>query len=265
MENIMFSIIVVCLNPGDKLKMTIDSILMQKYDNYEIIVKDGMSKDGSIETLPKDERIKVFRKQDHGIYDAMNQAVEHISGHYVYFLNCGDVFYNAEILRQVSIQLENNKEEKPYIFYGDIYEVITSERISSNPRIDAFACYRNVPCHQACFYKAELVRQKKFDISYKVRADYDHFLWCFFIGKAKTVYMPLLIAFYEGGGFSETKENRKRSSKEHKEITEKYMTKGQIFKYKTIMILTLSAFRTWLARNKSTAHMYNKMKSLLYK
>ena len=41
--------------------------------------------------------------------------------------------------------------------------------------------------------------QKKFDIKYKVRADYEHFLWCFFEGGAKTVYMPLLIADYEGG------------------------------------------------------------------
>ena len=96
MKNIMFSIIVVCLNPGNKLKMTIDSIRMQTYDNYEIIVKDGMSEDGSVETLPQDERIRLFQKQDKGIYDAMNQAAEHINGRYVYFLNCGDVFNDAE-------------------------------------------------------------------------------------------------------------------------------------------------------------------------
>ena len=43
-----FSIIVVCLNPGPKLNQTLDSILSQTYPSFEIIVKDGGSRDGSI-------------------------------------------------------------------------------------------------------------------------------------------------------------------------------------------------------------------------
>ena len=41
-----FSIIVVCLNPGPKLNQTLDSILSQTYPSFEIIVKDGGSRDG---------------------------------------------------------------------------------------------------------------------------------------------------------------------------------------------------------------------------
>lgn len=269
-----FSIIVVCLNAGERLKMTIESILTQTCEDYEIVVKDGMSTDGSVEALPEDSRIRVFREKDKGIYDAMNQAVKKVSGEYVYFLNCGDVFYDEDVLRKVKEQMEYSAVEQSavqtagkaqYIFYGDIHEHLTGERVASNPSMDAFGCYRNVPCHQACFYAAELMRKKQFDIKYKVRADYEHFLWCFFVGKAQTVYMPLLIADYEGGGFSETKENLKRSAREHKEIVGKYMSAGQVFKYKAIMVLTLSGVRTWLAKNEVTSHVYNRVKRMLYR
>ena len=108
------------------------------------------------------------------------------------------------------------------------------------------------------------MKEKKFNIRYKVRADYEHFLWCFFQGGAETVYMPLVIADYEGGGFSETKENRRRSAAEHKEITAKYMPSGQILKYRALMFLTLSWLRTRLAGNKITAHGYQWVKRKLY-
>lgn len=267
-----FSIVVVCLNAGDKLKMTVESILGQTCGDFEIIVKDGLSSDGCLEGLPADRRIKVFREKDSGIYDGMNQAVERAEGEYIYFLNCGDLFYGQDVLRQVEEQIEKFLSDKTeaaengagYIFYGDIYERLTGERVASNPSMDAFGCYRNVPCHQACFYGKRLMREKKFDIGYRVRADYEHFLWCFFRGGAKTVYMPFLIADYEGGGFSETRENRRVSAAEHREITGKYMSFGQILKYRAVMLLTLSRLRSWLAGNKATAHVYQKLKRSLY-
>lgn len=266
MGRIMFSIVVVCLNEGERLKAVIENIRRQTYADYEIIVKDGLSKDGSIEALPADERIKVYRRKDTGIYDAMNQAVEAVKGDYVYFLNCGDAFYGEDVLGRVAKQIEEYlRRRENAVFYGDILERVTGERVSSNPHMDAFGCYRNVPCHQACFYSAELMRHKGFDLKYHVRADYEHFLWCFFEGEADTVYMPFLIADYEGGGFSETKENRKRSEAEHKEIVKKYMSSGQVLKYRALMILSLAPLRTCISRNKVTAHIYNKLKALVYK
>ena len=94
MKHPKFSIVTVCYNAGDKLYNTINTALAQTYDNFEIIVKDGMSKDDSLSKVLADARIKVIQTPDKGIYDAMNQALEHITGDYVYFLNCGDSFYN---------------------------------------------------------------------------------------------------------------------------------------------------------------------------
>ena len=90
MKKITFSIIVVCLNAGQELLRTVDSILGQTYPHFEIIVKDGMSSDGFVEKLPGDERIRVVRQKDKGIYDAMNKGIRGASGDIIGILNSGD-------------------------------------------------------------------------------------------------------------------------------------------------------------------------------
>lgn len=273
-----FSILVVCLNPGDKLNMTLQSVKEQMFTDYEIIIKDGGSTDGSIEKLEEQlswadknteaqnfaTKIKIVRRKDAGIYDAMNQAVLESSGAYCYFLNCGDIFADADVLGDIAKFIKENPALKG-IYYGNIYERLTGEVVASNPRLDDFGCYRNVPCHQACFYEKELLLAHPFETKCHVRADYEQFLWCYFKGGAKTLFTGRLIADYEGGGFSETKENKKRSAKEHQEIVKLYMSSGQILKYKMILWITLSPLRTRLSQSEKTAGFYNRLKGLLYK
>lgn len=280
MESVFFSIIVVCLNAGVKLRETVESIRGQSEKDYEIIIKDGVSTDSDtiryLEELERenltDNRIRVYRgRKDSGIYDAMNQAVEYVRGEYVFFLNCGDCFYDGQVLAEVRKQVEMYMRDKSAarvedscIFYGNICERLTGTLVQSNPVIDDFACYRNLPCHQACFYTAGLLRERGFDSAYRVRADYEHFLWCYYRGGARTVYIPVTVALYEGGGFSETKENRKKSRQEHRKITGAYMPAGKLLKYRMIMLLTLAPVRTWIAENPVTAGGYQWLKKKLY-
>lgn len=293
----MFSIIMVSLNPGDKLFETLESVRKQSCTDYEIVIKDGGSKDGSMEKLQRylqecgkeisetqncvpDEtgeraetlvpdkmfanRIRLVQTPDKSIYDGMNQAVEHAKGAYYYFLNCGDSFYEDTVLEQLkqAIIAEGAADS---IFYGDQYDMLQQTVVASNPHIDAFACYRNVPCHQVCIYSGKLFEERGYKPEYKVRGDYEHFLWCFFEKKVQPVYVPVVIANYEGGGFSETPENRKRSAKEHKEITSLYMRKGQRCYYKFLLLITLAPLRTMMAHNPVLSGVYNKCKSVLYK
>ena len=273
-----FSIIIVCLNPGDKLADTLNSIEKQTYRGFEVIIKDGLSGDGSLsyaydlqKTWEKEQnprKLTVICRKDAGIYDAMNQAAKEAKGKYVYFLNCGDEFASETVLEEMAEFISGREG----VFYGDIRERQTGQRVASNPNIDAFACYRNVPCHQACFYSRELLLAHPFETKYKVRADYEQFLWCFFENGRRTggqkstdfFYNNMVIADYEGGGFSETGENRRLSAKEHREITGKYMSAGQLFKFRLIMLLTLSHLRTYLAENERTAGIYNRVKGMLY-
>lgn len=270
-----FSVLVVCLNPGEKLKKTLDSIRIQSYRNYEVVIKDGLSIDGSLSCIKGGHdaaygfpALRLIEKKDSGIYDAMNQAVQESKGKYIYFLNCGDVFYNENVLADMAELICRNPSDAG-IYYGNIYERLTGREVASNPKMDDFACYRNVPCHQACFYDRKLLILHPFETRYRVRADYEQFLWCFFTNelseKAAFVYGDILIADYEGGGFSETKRNRKLSSAEHKEIVRKYLSAGKVLKYRMLMWITLAPLRTWIAGNPATAGLYNKLKKSYYK
>lgn len=266
-----FSIIVVCLNPGKKLKSTLASIAGQTFQDYQVIVKDGLSSDGSLACIEEifsgsQQKLRLIQKKDQGIYDAMNQAVGEAGGRYIYFLNCGDLFADESVLKKMAAFISEKKGLG--IYYGDIRERVTGQRVASNPHMDDFGCYRNVPCHQACFYSRELLLAHPFDISYKVRADYEQFLWCYFVGMegkgTEFDYQSMVIADYEGGGFSETKENRRISASEHRKITSLYMSRGQLFKFRMILLLTLAPLRTWMAGNPRTAGIYNDLKKRLY-
>ena len=261
-----FSILVVCLNAGSKLEQTITSIQAQDFTDYEIIVKDGGSTDGSLDFLKG--QLRILQQKDSGIYDAMNQAAEAARGRYVYFLNCGDFFAERDVLSKIhSLILE--KPAKHGIYYGNIFERLTGQCVPSNPSMDAFGCYRNVPCHQACFYQRELLLEHPFDAGLAVRADYEQFLACFFAGyrgeKVTFTYGEILVCNYEGGGFSETRENRKRSEREHRIAAERYMSKGQIRKYRFLLAVTLAPLRTWISHNEKTAGIYNAIKKQIYR
>lgn len=276
MAQISFSIVVVCLNPGDKLLPTVESVLGQQYGNYEIIIKDGGSTDGSMERLPADSRIRFFTGKDTGIYDAMNQALPEMTGQYVMFLNCGDLLHDAQVLSHMAQTITHKKDadmqqpggsrkEKLHIFYGNQYNALTNSVVYSAPEVNDFTCYRNVPCHQVCFYDVRLFDQRGYDLKYRVRADYEHFLYCIYDRKAEAVYTEVLVADYEGGGFSETKENRRISAMEHGEITKHYLGREKALRYKAVMLLTLAPLRTKLAENEKYAALYNKAKTGIYR
>ncbi len=261
---ITFSIIVVCLNPGEKLNQTLDSILKQTYRDYEIVVKDGGSKDGAIEAMRQDAHIRLFAEKDTGIYHAMNQAVTHAEGDFVIFMNCGDVFHHATVLEETAHVITKEGTKQNLVLYGNTYSEKNKVLISAAPKITGFTCYRNIPCHQSCFYAIKLCKDKPYQPAYRIRADYDHFLWCFYVARAKMVYMNMTVAVYEGGGYSESKENIKRDKEEHKKITAMYMSKAELFQYRMIMLCTLAPLRRFLAENKLFSGMYHRIKKLFY-
>jgi glycosyltransferase involved in cell wall biosynthesis len=286
MKKAFFTIIVVSYNAGDKLLKTVESITRQTYTDYRILVKDGMSTDGSLEKLraaydvatageDSNKRITLMESCDNGIYHAMNIAIASLdddikaleSPSYVFFLNCGDYFRNENVLRDVHKQIvDRNLREGttlPAIYYGDIFDSSTGTKVTSNPVIDDYACYRNVPSHQACFYDLRLVKRNPFDLKYKVRADYEQFLRCYYREKAETVYMPLIIADYEGGGFSD--QNRKISEEERKDIIKMYLPASQIRKYDFLRVVTFAWLRTLISSNKVTAVPYNALKNFIYR
>lgn len=279
-----FSIITVSFNPGGKLKQTLLSVARQTCTDYEVIVKDGGSTDGSTDFLkaqsgkPYEEndlkiirevsaRIHFFEGKDKGIYDAMNQASAKAAGEFVLFLNCGDVLADDRVLERVAAVIDSKQAagQKRFVLYGDTLSEKTNVTIASAPKITGFICYRNIPCHQSCFYSTELCREKPYDLQYKIRADYDHFLWCFYRGGAEFIHMDFSVSSYEGGGYSESRENIERDKQEHRQITSAYMGGAELFKYRAMMALTLAPLRKRMAESKMFSGMYHWVKKVLYK
>ena len=296
--NVQFDIIIVSFNAGHKLAETLASVLTQEGVgdgmDYRVIVKDADSADDSVEEArrllatypaPIQNRVEILTGRDEGIYDAMNRALDACYGapghsgvripeeevRLVYFINCGDTLAETDILQSVAdgVRAESQRtgrdESRPLIFYGDVIECRTGERVSENPRIDDFALYRHVPCHQACFYDAALFLRERFDTSLRVRADYEHFLKSCYNYHARCVYLPVAIARYEGGGFSETAENRRLSAAEHRIVLKRYMDEEMIRRFDRRMKLTLQPVRTFLAEHKKTAGVYNGIRRTLYR
>ena len=105
---IKFSIITVCLNAGNDLLETVESTLKQSYDEFEIIVKDGFSKDCSIEKLPQNKKVCVYQEKDKSVYDAMNQAIAYATGDYCLFINAGDTLYEPSTLQLIADFIEKS-------------------------------------------------------------------------------------------------------------------------------------------------------------
>ena len=265
-----FSIITVSYNAGAGIKKTLQSVLRQTCDDYEIVVKDGLSTDGSIELLLTDQsmekavekyKIRIFSEQDCGVYDAMNQAIQHAQGVYFLFLNCGDTLHDETVLMQADRELEKNGQQ---LVYGDTFCEQTQATDYAAPVLSGFTCYRNIPCHQSCIYSKVLFQDKNYDISLKIRADYDHFLWCWYAAGVRPGYLGFTVSDYEGGGISEAEENRKLDQREHEIVIHRYMPKGRILEYKIRMALTLAPLRRWIAGNRMLAGVYQNIKKKLY-
>ena len=96
----MFSIITINYNNLKGLKRTVRSIFEQSYRNFDYIVIDGGSKDGSIDYLKTMQRrgLSFVSEPDNGIYDALNKGVNLSNQEYVLFVNSGDILYDKDVL-----------------------------------------------------------------------------------------------------------------------------------------------------------------------
>ncbi len=280
---VRFHIIVVSYDPGEKLRKTLDSIYSQDYRDYDVIIEDSESDDGSLTSLKdegffdedlKADRTKIFIEKDRGIYDGMNLALGRIdkgtadvsgqTAEYVLFLNCGDTLHDRQVLGVIADHVIEQTEDRLCIYYGDQYDLMRETTVSSNRRLNEFALYRNIPCHQICFYDLRLFDERGYDLRYKVRADYEHFLYCIYRRSATAEYVDVIVSDYEGGGYSESDKGRELSETEHRMITKEYMGRNAD-RYRRRLILTGAGLRTRLAESRAFSGLYNKIKTLVYR
>lgn len=192
-----FSIITIVFNDIVQIEGTINSIINQSYKNIEYILIDGGSSDGTKEKIDryinsyatitqkdieKDRSyleathklyptltFKFLSEKDNGIYDAMNKGVALATKEWINFMNCGDHFYNSDVLNKIA----SENLEGYSVIYGNT-EIIDKKH--SYILISSLRFKNRMPfCHQSSFVRTSLLSTFLFDTSYKICADNDFF------------------------------------------------------------------------------------------
>ena len=206
MTMIKFSIITICLNIEAEIGNTIASVISQSCTDYEYLIKDGVSSDGTVGVAEsfaqafaeKGISYRIISQSDSGIYDAMNQAVREAQGEWVIFMNAGDCFANSSGLDRVN---KSGCLKDADIVYGD--------RILRNKKLfryqNAYALedirYKMPFCHQSALTKRELLQNNPYSLQYRICSDYRFYLQMY-LEKKKFVYFPEAVSIYDVNGLS---------------------------------------------------------------
>ncbi len=106
-----FSIITVVKNDRDNILKTINSIKNQNFKNFEHIIVDGYSTDGTSEVIKKNiivnKQYKHLIKKDKNLYDALNYGIKISKGEYIGILHSGDIFFNNNILNLIEKEIKD--------------------------------------------------------------------------------------------------------------------------------------------------------------
>lgn len=196
----MLSIITIAYNNLEGLKKTYESLIAQDTDDYEWIVVDGASTDGSIDFL-KTTHAQWKSEPDNGIYDAMNKGIDRIDRDYMLFLNSGDCFAAPQNLSTILSTINRN----PTFIYGDALEQEENGKIREKTAKPYITVSKGLfTHHQAMIYKKTNLR---YNTQYKIASDYDftyRYLMDVVAHDLPVHYIPEPLCIFEGGGVSQT-------------------------------------------------------------
>lgn len=216
-----FSIVVVSYNAENSIENTLKSALNQQFSDYEIVCIDGKSTDNTLNIIKEyatsNKNITYLSEKDSGIYDAMNKGIKKSNGEYIYFLNCGDEFYNKNVLSTVKFNIMNNKCD---VIYGNsVTKIDNVEEIKRVKKINDFMFLQDKTiCHQAIFAKKKVFETNGyFNLNYKLCSDFEWLLRCY-KSKLKFKYIDFNICYYDLNGISSSKESFNTMLEEHTTI-----------------------------------------------
>ncbi|WP_286150956.1 glycosyltransferase family 2 protein [Bacteroides acidifaciens] len=229
----LLSIVTVCYNSAKTIERTFKSILDQQYFNYEYIVVDGGSKDGTVELIKNYEplfngRMKWKSEPDKGIYDAFNKGIDRSCGKYVWIVNSDDYLQPNAIHELEKIITKKNN---PDIISGVVRfvrnnEVIKRWSYSAESSEREFRKKRLGVAHPATIVKKSAYdRWGKYDPDFYIAGDLDWFLTMKQNG-AVIVFPQIELTNWSDGGIS-TKKQHKRLYHDWKRIYKKH-TKSQV-------------------------------------
>ena len=174
-----FSVITVVRNAVSTIEDCIKSVETQSFKDFEYIVVDSLSDDGTSELISKhlDSIDKYVREKDSGIYDAMNKAIAMCEGEYIGIINADDAYFE-DSLKRIRAAVSKNPEAE--ILYGGV-EFLSPG--TGSLLVDHTNLARTMIAHPSCFVSAHTYGELgTFNPSFKIAADYDFMLRAFIAG-----------------------------------------------------------------------------------
>lgn len=215
-----YSIITINYNNCDGLRRTIESVVNQTYTDYEYIVIDGGSTDGSVDVIKEyTDKIDYWVSEpDKGIYNAMNKGIIQAHGDYLNFMNSGDCFYDESILQ--SLMQINNVD----IIFGQA-KIINSDIVYKyKTTMTLFDLCTHGFNHQATFYKSTLFGDNEYDENLSISGDWKFTIQCVVFKNCSYQYLEKIFVLYDGTGIS-TKQYEQRKNEQYKILQELLPTK----------------------------------------
>ena len=202
-----FSIITVVKNELPKIGLTVQSIKKQTFRDFEHIVFDANSNDGTSEFLKKnlDNQNLYFRESDKGVYDAINKSFQKVNGQYIIIMHAGDFFYSENSLNQLSEFIYLNSSFDFYysniLFYNKKKKNISrvwNIKSKNNDKLNFLKI-----AHTSLCIKKEISKKIFYDDKMKISADIDYLynLCKNFNGK----YFDSFFVYMEDQGLSNSK------------------------------------------------------------
>lgn len=216
----LVSIITVVYNDVSHILQTMESVLSQSYNSIEYIVIDGGSTDGTVDIIrSREDKLSYFvSERDKGIYDAMNKGVAHAKGEWTIFMNCGDFFYDSNVLTNI---FDGYKDFGEGYIYGDTLllgpngdgvVVKATDRGGERLYMAGF--------HQSILTRTAELKKHPFSLDYKLISDLA-FYYDLYERNPKRYYYQNVISKYDLTGIS-TRYIKKRAYEYFKFYLRKY-------------------------------------------
>jgi glycosyltransferase involved in cell wall biosynthesis len=223
------SIITICYNDLQGLKKTVESVKGQSFTDFEYILIDGGSTDGTTEFIRDNEAVftHCVSEKDHGIYNAQNKGWKLASGDYCLFLNSGDFLCDSEVLSSVF-----KAQPTADLVYGDILVDNGRDPLYRLGQHDPFTFEDMIYTtlfHPATFIRKSLLeRQNGYDEGFRIVADYDFFLRALFVTKCTTRYLSIPITVFNTAGVGSDPANKVLHDAERKTSQLRYFSAEKI-------------------------------------
>lgn len=205
------SIITATYNSAATVRDTLESILQQTHQDWELIIEDGLSRDGTLSIVKEYEprcqgRMRIFSEKDEGLYDAMNRGIARATGEVVGILNSDDFYHDERVLEDINRAMENQPIDCVYgdlkfVQAGNTHRVV---RIWKGSQHESGAFLRGWhPAHPTFYARRECFEKfGSFNTSFAVSADFELMLRFIEVEGIRNRYIPRYFVKMRMGGES---------------------------------------------------------------